>query len=253
MPILVAGFAEALVRCADFRGVDGAALEAVLDRADDPLEMQYAEPSSTEPVIRSGAEFSHLVFVQHGTVAPWQVPHSELTAPFLIGEHELLMKAERWVGSYSAIEPSVIVRIPKAAMARVLDEIPGVRERMHELVMRRQARFYWISLATTGPPSTRIAAALVSRLALDDRDFGRERRIAIRQKDLGRLTTMSRSAVATGLAELAELGVVTWGTETSGRFAGEVVVPDVERLKDQAFLDVRTREIEALVAGDEAE
>jgi CRP-like cAMP-binding protein len=173
---------------------------------------------------------------------------SELGAPFLIGEHELLMDAERWVASYSAVVPSVIVRIPKRLMAHILEHIQGVREQMHGLVMRRQSRFYWVSLATSGSPPSRVAAALVSRLALEDRDFGRDRRIAVRQKDIGRLTTMSRSAVAAGLIELAEARAIRWGAEPGSRFAGEVLVPDVDRLKDHAFLDVRNREIAPLLA-----
>ena len=60
-----------------------------------------------------------------------------------------------------------------------MTELPSVRERMHELVMRRLARFYWVSLATSGPAIARVAAALAARLALDDLDFGGNRRIAI--------------------------------------------------------------------------
>ena len=97
------------------------------------------------------------------------------------------MSAERWVGSYSAVNEAVTVSIPVGVMMRVVERIPSVRERMHELLMRRLSRFYWVSLATSGSPSSRVAAALVSRLALDNRDFGRERTIAVRQKDIGRL------------------------------------------------------------------
>ncbi|MYE05837.1 MAG: Crp/Fnr family transcriptional regulator [Chloroflexi bacterium] len=253
MPVQVAGFAEALVRCQDFRGVEAQTLESALAKSDEPLQMQYADPSAELPLIRSGSEFSHLVFVQHGTVVPWQFPHSELGAPFLIGEHELLMDAERWVASYSAVSPSVVVRIPKRLMTQVLEDIPGVRGRMHELVMRRQSRFYWISLATSGTPRSRVAAALVSRLALEDRDFGVDRVIEVRQKDIGRLTTMSRSAVAAGFAELAEAKAIRWGAEPGARFTGEVLVPDVELLKEHAFLDVREREIQPLLGDEEDE
>ena len=83
-------------------------------------------------------------------------------------------------------------------MRLVLDRIPRVRDRMHQLVMRRLARFYWTSLATSGTPSSRVAAALVSRLALMGNDYGEDRTIEVKQKDLARLTTMSRSAVADG-------------------------------------------------------
>ncbi len=181
-------------------------------------------------------------------MTPWQSPYSELAAPFLIGVHEFLMGAERWSASYSAITEAVIVRIPKEVIQLVTERLPTIRERMHELVMRRLARFYWVSLATSGGPASRVAAALVSRLALDDLDFGTERVISIRQKDLGRLTTLSRSAVAAGLTELAESGAIRWGAGPGARFRGEVLVPDVDALKECAFEDVRTREIQPLLA-----
>ncbi|MCY3921980.1 MAG: hypothetical protein OXG27_06240, partial [Chloroflexi bacterium] len=196
MPVRVSGFTKGLVRCLDFDSVSAADLDRVLVGATETLEMDYIEPSADSPFIQSGAPFENLVFVQHGTAVPWQSPHSELAAPFLIGVHEFLMDAERWVASYSAITESVVVRIPKGVMARVVDELPSVRERMHELVMRRLARYYWVSLATSGAPGSRVAAALVSRLALEDRDYGVDRVLAVRQTDIARLTTMSRSGVS---------------------------------------------------------
>ncbi len=249
MTIHIEGFGQTLGRCLDFDGVELEELELVLAEASLPLEMRFAEPSAEVPLIRSGSEFTHLVFVQHGVVTPWQSPYSELAAPFLIGVHEFLMGAERWSASYSALSEAVIVRIPKEVIHLVTERLPTVRERMHELVMRRLARFYWVSLATSGAPASRVAAALVSRLALDDLDFGTERVISIRQKDLGRLTTLSRSAVAAGLTELAGSGAICWGDGPGARFRGEVLVPDVDALKDRAFEDVRTREIQPLIAG----
>ena len=253
MPVQVAGFAKGLVRCLDFDSVSAKELEQVLDACSQTLELDFVEPSADTPLIQSGSTFTHLVFVQHGTVAPWQSPHSELAAPFLIGVHEFLMEAERWVASYSATEETAIVRIPRSVMSEVVESLPMVRGRMHELVMRRLSRFYWVSLATSGAPTSRVAAALVSRLALEDLDYGADRRIAIRQKDVARLTTLSRSAAAQGLAELAEAGVITWGEGPGARFGGEVLVPDVELLKQHAFIDVRTREIAPLLtdAGDD--
>ena len=67
--------------------------------------------------------------------------------------------------------------------------------------------------------------------------------IYIRQKDLGRLTTLSRSAVADGLSTLAQASVISFGKDRSARFAGEVVVPDVNCLKAQAFAEVRRQAI----------
>ena len=204
MPVEIAGFAQALARCLDFETVEPPELEEVLADATERLEMQFAEASADSPLIRSGSLFTHLLFVQHGTVVPWQYPYSELEAPFLIGEHEFLMDAERWVASYSAVTEATVVWIPVALMKLAVDRIPRVRDRMHQLVMRRLSRFYWTSLATSGTPSSRVAAALVSRLALLGNDHGEDRSISIRQKDLTRLTTMSRSAVADGASYIGE-------------------------------------------------
>ena len=247
MPVEIAGFAQALARCLDFETVEPPELEDVLADATEPLEMQYAEASVELPLIRSGTLFTHLLFVQHGTVVPWQYPYSELKAPFLIGEHEFLMDTERWVASYSAVSEAIVVWIPVALMDLVVDRIPRVRDRMHQLVMRRLARFYWTSLATSGTPSSRVAAALVSRLALEGNDHGADREISIRQKDLTRLTTMSRSAVADGLSTLAKAQVIRLGSGRSSRFSGVVLVPDVDPLKDHAFAEVRDKEIRSLL------
>ena len=248
MPVEIAGFAQTLARCLHFDTVAPPELENILADATDPLEMQYTEASADSPLIRSGSLFTHMLFVQHGTVVPWQYPYSELEAPFLIGEHEFLMNAERWVASYSAVTEAIVVGIPVAVMQLVVDRIPRVRERMHQLVMRRLARFYWTSLATSGTPSSRVAAALVSRLALEGNDHGEDRTIPIRQKDLTRLTTMSRSAVAEGLAALAKANVILLGSGRSSRFSGVVLVPDVDPLKDHAFAEVRDRDIRSLLA-----
>ena len=248
MLVEIVGFAQALARCLHFETVDPADLEKALSDAGEPLELRFVEPASDAPLIGSGAAFTHLMFVQHGTIVPWQYPYSELAAPYLIGEHEFLSDAERWVASYSAVTEAIVVDIPVSVMRLIVERIPGVRDRMHQLVMRRLARFYWTSLATTGTPASRVAAALVSRLALEGDDYGENRKIRIQQKDLIRLTTMSRSAVADGLGSLVTEGAIRLGSDPSARFAGEVDVPDVERLKYQAFAEIRDREIRSLLA-----
>ena len=251
MPVEIAGFAQTLARCMDFDTVKPQQLEGVLAKATDALEMQFVEPSADSTIIRSGSLFTHLLFVQHGTIVPLQYPYSELGAPFLIGEHEFLMGAERWVASYSAVTEAIVVWIPVAVMQLVVDQLPGVRDRMHQLVMRRLARFYWTSLAISGTTSSRVAAALVSRLALSSDDYGQDREIPIRQKDLTRLTAMSRSAVADGLAALVEAQVIRLGGlggARTSRFAGVVTVPDVDLLKDHAFAEVQEREIRSLLS-----
>ena len=248
MLIGIGGFAGFLSRCLHFETVDPADLEEALAGADEPLELRFVEPVSDTPLIGSGAPFTHLVFVQHGTIVPWQYPYSELAAPYLIGDHEFLSNAERWVASYSAVTEAIVVDIPVGVMRSILERIPSVRDRMHQLMMRRLARFYWTSLATTGTPASRVAAALVSRLALEGDDHGENRTIDILQKDLIRLTTMSRSAVADGLGSLAGDGAVRLGSQSSARFTGTVEIPDVERLKYEAFAVIRERDIPSLLA-----
>ena len=182
MSIRVSRFVRGLARCLDFESVAVEDLDRVLVDTAEILELDYIDPSADSPLIRSSAPFADLTFVQHGTFVPWQSPYYELAAPFLIGVHEFLMDAERWVVSYSAIREAVVVRNPKRVMARVEEELPPVRERMHGLVMRRLARFYWVSLATSAAPASRVAAALVSGLAIEDQDFSSDRRAADRHR-----------------------------------------------------------------------
>ena len=80
MPVGIGGFAQALARCMDFDTVEPPELEAVLTESTQALEMQYTEPSAESTLIRSGSLFTHLLFVQHGTIVPLQYPYSELDA-----------------------------------------------------------------------------------------------------------------------------------------------------------------------------
>lgn len=239
MSIKIAGFAQSLVQCSDFHNVNPSELEKILATATEPLTMEYATPSPESPIIRSGTQFEHLIFVQHGTIIPWTYPRSELKAPFLIGVPEFLGGSKRWIMSHAASTETILVAIPVEVMTLIIDKMPSVRERMQRIVMGRLARFYWTSLATSGNPGSRVAAALVSRLALDEEDYGEDRIIPITQKDLGRLTTLSRSAVADGLAELRESCVILLGNRRETRYSGTVLIPDVDRLKDHAFSGVR--------------
>ncbi len=251
MAIEIAGFAQALARCQVFVSVDAAELENVLSAGQEPLEMLFVEPSADVALIRSGDPFSHLYFVQHGMIVPWQYPHSELSSPFIIGEQEFMMDAERWVASYSAVTHATIVGIPVATMRLAVERIPGIRAQMYLVLLRRMARYYWISLATNGSPASRVAAALISRLALRGEDYGGDRHISVRQHDLVRLTVMSRSAVAAGISRLISAAVVRIGNSDSQRFAGLVHVPDVDRLKDYALSEVREKQVRPLLPAGE--
>ena len=247
MPVKIAGFAQSLVQCLDFADAKPSELDKVLSTAAAPLTMEYVEPSIETPIIRSGAQFNHLIFVQHGTITPWTYPRSELKAPFLIGIHEFLGGSKRWVMTHSALTEAILVAIPVEVMAQIVEHIPNVQERMQHLLMLRLARFYWTSLATSGNTRSRVAAALVSRLALDEKDYGEDRTIAITQKELGRLTTLSRSAVADGLTKLTKSSAIRLGNGKAPRYSGNVLVPNVDRLKDYAFSEVRDSSLQASI------
>ncbi len=247
MAIEIAGFAQALARCQAFQSVDAGELEDVLSSGQEPLEMLFVEPSADVALIRSGEPFRYLYFVQHGMIVPWQYPYSDLSSPFLIGDHEFMMGAKRWVASYSAATSATVVAIPIANMRLTVEKIPKILSEMYLVLLRRLARYYWITLTINGSPAQRVAAALISRLALRGEDHGCEREVTVRQRDIVRLTTMSRSAVAGGISTLASDDLVRIGDENSERFSGLVYVPDVDRLKDYALSEVREKQVRPLI------
>lgn len=247
MAIEIAGFAQALARCRAFRSVDAGELEDALASGQEPLEMLFVEPSADFALIRSGEPFCHLYFVQHGMIVPWQYPYSELSSPYLIGDHEFMMGATRWVASYSAATPATVVTIPVETVESIVERIPQIRAEMYLVLLRRMARYYWITLTITGSPAQRVAAALISRLALRGEDHGYEREITLRQREIVRLTVMSRSAVAGGIAALTSDGLIRIGDENSDRFSGFVYVPDVDQLKNYALSEVREKQVRPLL------
>ena len=251
MAVEIAGFAQALARCEAFESVDAGELENLLSSGREPLQMLFVEPSADVALIRSGQPFTHLYFIQHGMIVPWQYPHSELYPPFLMGDHEFMMDAGHWVGCYSAATQSMVVGIPVATMRLAAERLPQIRANMYEMLLRRLARHYWISLATNGSPAPRVAAALISRLALHGQDRGCEREVAVRQRDIVRLTVMSRSAVAGGISRLAAADLIRVGDEESERFSGLVHVPDVDRLKDYVLSEVCEKQVRPLLRSND--
>ena len=250
MAVEISGFAQALVRCKAFDSVDADVLDTVLTGSEDSLVVQLVEPTSKRATIRSGDPFSHLYFIQHGTFVSWQYPYSEFSSPFLLGEQEFMMNAAHWVATYSPVTQATIVGIPVATMRLIVEQISDIRDQMNLALLRRMARYYWISLATNGSPASRIAAALISRLALSGEDHGREREVSLRQGEITRLTVMSRSAVHTGIMELVSANVIRIGINNK-RFTGKILVPDVHRLKRYVFSDVWDKQIRPLVRQDE--
>lgn len=250
MGVQVAGFAEILCRCRAFEGVKPDLVERVLAQSRAALVMRHLS-ASAEPIVRSGDPLEYLLFIQHGTIVPWQYPYSELSEPFLLGEHEVLLSEDQptWVGNYSAVVDSVVVEIPVAAVRQMLKEIDGVRVNMNRLVLRRLARFYWTSLSTTGTNESKVAAALVSRLALRGEDAGTDRELDITQKELVRLTAMSRTGVSEGLARLSDDGLIRVEQLRGEKryITGRLGIPDVTQLKQRAFSDVLDRQVRRLV------
>ena len=69
----------------------------------------------------------------------------------------------------------------------------------------------------------------------------------MRQRDIVRLTVMSRSAVAGGISRLTSADLIRIGDDNSERFSGLVHVPDVDRLKDYALSEVREKQVRPLL------
>ena len=250
MPMDIHEFARALTSYPAFEGVSADQLARALQEPEIELSVDFVE-ASVEPLVRSGDPVEELIFIRHGTVVPWQYPYSELEFPFLLGEHEVLLEPEepQWVANYSAVTELLIVRIPVPVMRHVLKALPIVGRNMEHLVLRRLSRFYWTSLSTTGTPESKVAAALISRLALKGEDAGVGKNVTIQQKDLIRLTAASRAVVSQGVQTLFERGVIEVEGLDRPRpyFSGEVFVAHVDRLKEEALAGVG-REIDRLVS-----
>ena len=256
LPIEIRDLAKALIRCQSFRGkVSAALMEATLKECCPALEFRYAEPS-VEPVVRSGQPFKHLIFIRQGVMAPWTYPYSQLRYPFILGLHELLMAKdqERWISSYSAVAPCTYVELPPVLMERLFSRAPAARNQVQLEVLQRLSRFYWTSLATNGSNVSKVAAALVSRLALAGADFGRDRRVEILQKELVRLTATSRTGVSQGLSRLEDGGIIrVLNPARQGRYiTGQLLIPDVDHLKDVAHSQMQEAVIAPLVEGQPA-
>ncbi len=249
MPVDIHEFVRALTSYPAFHGVSADQLAQALQKPEIELSVDFVE-ASVKPLVRSGDPVEDLIFIRHGTVVPWQYPYSELEFPFLLGEHEVLLEPDQpqWVANYSAVTESLIVRIPVPVMRHVLDTLPEVGRNMELLVLRRLSRFYWTSLSTTGTPESKVAAALISRLASEGEDAGTGKNVTIQQKDLIRLTAASRAVVSQGVQTLFDRGVIDVEGLDRPRpyYSGEVRVAHVDRLKEEALAGVG-REIDRLV------
>jgi len=251
--IEVAGFARLLAQCDSFRGVPVEMLEKKLTEGARPLSIRILPPSA-QPILCSGQHMDSLLFIQFGAVVPWQMPYSVLRQPYLLGEHEVLLAPDRprWVAHYSAIVETTVIELPLVTMRGLLS-VQQIRENIELRVLRRLARYYWTSLSTTGTPESKVAAALVSRLVLNNEDSGKNRRIqAIGQRELVRLTATSRAGVSQGLRALQEQGVILFTDPKRANYlAGDLLVSDVDQLKAKAFSEIR-RDVERLLPGHDS-
>ena len=132
-------------------------------------------------------------------------------------------------------------------MRLTVERTPQIRAEMYLVLLRRLARYYWITLTINGSPTQRVASALISRLALRGEDHGCEREITLRQRDIIRLTVVSRSAVAGGISILTSADLIRIGDDNCERFSRLVHVPDVDRIKDYALGEVREKQVRPLL------
>lgn len=255
MAIDVDGLCGAMLECEPLRaaGLTRQKLRRLLSGWSDQLEVQFVEPAK-RPFVRSGSPFTGPMLIREGRVVPATFPHSVLIGPFLIGLHEFLaveyaIGTPRWVSSYTAVNATTIVRLPVGLMTALVRSHPRLRSEIEMLVLRRLARFYWTSLSTVGTNRSKVAAALVSRLALDGFDHGRGRVVSVLQKDLVRLTATSRTGVWAGLKDLRNEGVIEVDTKPGTRIelAGTIRIPNVSRLKEAAEDAFTERVVDRLI------
>jgi CRP-like cAMP-binding protein len=219
-----------------FRGVDVHALRATIDEHKrHHVGVQHFR--NGDLVARSGGRMTHLLLVEDGAVAAWQIPVSRLEAPYLLGEHEFVAGLANWIATYSAAsERCNVLCVPVELMAAIVRDHPQVQHNIARSLFLRISRYYWTSLATNGTPPSQVAAAIMSRLALRERDYAGvgEVEISLQQKEIGRLTNLSRPWVAQGLKALEEAGVIEWVGGEKHK-TGRLRVRDVDQLREQAF------------------
>lgn len=239
---------RSLCRCKSLQGVDPLEIERIFGEfvaeCRRPLVGQRLQAGAI--VTNSGDHIESLLFIQHGVVVAWQIPVSTLETPYLLGEHELLTGMGYWMATYSAYTDAQLVHLPIALMRRVLQRTPEVPRNIQQALYARISRYYWTSLATSGTNKSKVAAALVSRLALDDRDVAGERDVIVHmsQKELCRLTNTSRPGVSKGLKELVDDGVVS--LKRPSYMTGEMIIRSVDALKDEAYRSFREDVLERL-------
>lgn len=210
--------------------------------------------SRVVPLAESGHAFQTLLYVADGRVVPSTMPYSVLGPGFLIGLHEYLFQRTPavWVSSYFGLPNAVILSVPLSVMDYLTEKYPEVRVNIQNIVLRRYARFCWTSLATAGSPKSRVAAALISRLALENELTAvGEATVTLRQKDVIRLTALSRTSVYQELRDLNSENVIEFldlDSDHRGR-SGAIRIPDIKRLRSLAENEITGQVIPALLTG----
>ena len=238
---------RALCRCKTFLGVDARKMEKLFVE-----HVAHHRPLASERLVagsiftHSGERLDDLFFIQGGVVVAWQIPVSTLETPYLLGEYELLTAMPQWMATYSAYTDAQLLRLPADLMRRVLQSNPEVRRNIRRALYTRIGRYYWTSLATSGTNKSKVAAALVSRLALEDRDVAGDHDVTINisQKELCRLTNTSRPGVSKGLKELVDDGLVA--LQRPSYMTGDMIIRSVDALKEEAYRSFRDDVLERL-------
>ena len=252
MPLTPDEIADALSSLREFAGVASqAALIRFLDQSDCDLEYRYVDPIP-EPSFKAGSPFRGLILIRQGEFIAWTNPPSYLGSPFLIGQHEFISsdRDRRWLASYSASAASGYLEIPVPLMDDLVEEFPRLLRNFQSTVSRVLTRFYWTSLAGTGSPESKVAAALMSRLVLEGIDTGTNRVIGTDQTVLVRLTRTSRTGVYHGLKSLSEKGLIKVVNPTRDRpyITGKLRIPSVDRLRQTAESSFREKIVKPRIA-----
>ncbi|MBN4064607.1 Crp/Fnr family transcriptional regulator [Dehalococcoides mccartyi] len=217
-------------RCNTFDIVERSVLSRWIESEADGFKVVLLDPDSSAPFIEAGSECVDAFLLRQGEVIPWTYPSTFLPPPFLIGQHEMLMEHPSWQSQYSVTKEGTAIAIPIEALTRLMTQEPSFKDAVLQTVLSRTARFYWTSLSTGGPVKSRVAAAILSRIAIKKLPMVGRQNLKLAQTDLMRLTLASRPSVALAVTELVGQDLIQLGD--GDRYSGEIFIPDVKLLID---------------------
>lgn len=216
---------------------------------------------SGNKLIQAGTQFEALALIVTGELIPTTLPGSILREGFVVGLHEYLHREDSavWKSTYISLGNLMVLWLPLALfddLAKLHQEfVPNISS----IVLKRLDRFYWTSLSTVGPPTSRVAAALLSRLAVDGslRPKGRAQAIFSGtaggfRRDLMRITTLSRTAVWDSLNKLRGDRLIDW-TEATSESSERIHLLKIDKLHElveKQFLVEAAKFAESLDSSD---